>query len=69
MIPLPDEWVRSGLKLSEGVRLFGRPLSDLTRDEAIGALGHALADAKFEREERARDREMRDALRKAREAA
>jgi hypothetical protein len=54
--PLPEGWVKSGLAHAEGARIFGRLLTDLTRDELI-----AVAAQGWHAERKARE-ELRGAL-------
>lgn len=52
---LPQKYVEDGLKLSEGMRLFGEPVTTLTRDELVACVAQ-FADALRERNEQDRQR-------------
>ena len=51
---LPTEWVKEGLVLADGARLFGVPFDEMTNDELIAAAAHGWA---LKREADARESE------------
>lgn len=48
---LPESFVTSGLALAKNAYIFGKPLMECTREEAIAAAAHGWASEAAEREE------------------
>ena len=48
---LPDSFIAEGLKIAEGAQLFGKPMMQLTREEAIAAAAQGWNADKKSREE------------------
>lgn len=53
-MPIPLKYVEDGLKLADGMRLFGEPVKMLTRDELIACVAQF---ANSQRERNAQDRQ------------
>lgn len=47
---LPDDFVKTGLKLAHGLLLFGKPLDEMTREELIAAAAQGWNAERKQRE-------------------
>ncbi len=59
---LPANFVKTGLSLAEGARIFGVPLSELTRDELLAVAAQAWKAEQLAREDYASTARARAAL-------